>query len=188
MGSDSITSRPAAFLWTSAEPPARWRRRSIPKSIAIASTDKIIMPMPAILIFPAALAPVVSGFRALNDFHPQPLLRQPGIAHLDRTTGKWSRANARRAAHLTSGANALYIAGPQDFATIYGVNQVWKARTVGRVPAQTIAVVGDDQPGERRHPDFSRCSSASPRSGPTARCRWRIPHRRVCAAPDPSDN
>ena len=37
---------------------------------------------------PSALAPVVSGFRALNDFHPQPQVHHLGVAHLDRTTGK----------------------------------------------------------------------------------------------------
>jgi pro-kumamolisin-like protein len=42
-------------------------------------------------MIPAALANVVSGFRALNDFHPKPGLHKPGIARLDRDTGKWSR-------------------------------------------------------------------------------------------------
>ena len=37
---------------------------------------------------PSALAPVVSGFRALNDFHPRPHGRQPGSAHLDRNDGQ----------------------------------------------------------------------------------------------------
>ena len=43
---------------------------------------------------PAALAPMVSGFRALNDFHPHPMVGRLGVAHLDRTTGKWSRSSA----------------------------------------------------------------------------------------------
>ncbi len=89
---------------------------------------------------PTALASLVSGFRALNDFHPQSQMRKPGIAHWDRTTQKWSRANAQNS-HLTSSANGLYVTGPQDYATIYGVNQVWKQGIDGT--GQTIAVVGD---------------------------------------------
>jgi hypothetical protein len=55
--------------------------------------------------------------------------------------------------HLTSAANALYIAGPQDFAKIYGVDQVWQERVDARSWAplivgtgQTIGVVGETNP------------------------------------------
>lgn len=44
---------------------------------------------------PATLAPIVSGFRALNDFHPQPSVHHLGVAHLDRSTRGWSRSNGR---------------------------------------------------------------------------------------------
>jgi subtilase family serine protease len=102
-------------------------------------------------MIPAALAPIVSGFRSLNDIYPKPLSRKPGTARFDRSTGKWSSITP---GHLTigSGSNAAYIVGPQDFAQIYGINQVWQQslnsssgtqKLVGT--GQTIGVVGDVQ-------------------------------------------
>ena len=91
-------------------------------------------------LIPAALANVVSGFRALNDFHPKPMAHQPGIARLDRATGKWSRGAQ---GHFTTdyGAGTDYVVGPQDFAQIYDINQVWQQKIVGT--GQTIGVIGD---------------------------------------------
>jgi subtilase family serine protease len=142
---------------------------------------------------PTALAPVVSGFRALNDFHPQPLVRHPGMARLDRTTGKWSRS-AAESGHLTSTANALYIAGPQDFAKIYGVDQVWKEKVDARSWAppivgtgQTIGVVGENDLASADIQSF-RDEFGITALGPNGSVQMENPPSSVCAAPDPSDN
>jgi subtilase family serine protease len=100
-------------------------------------------------MIPAALAPVVSGFRALNNFHPKPLVQGLSVVRRDQATGKWTRLTG---GNLTtgSGANASYLVGPSDFAQIYGVKQVWQQsldtpsgpkNLVGT--GQTIGVAGD---------------------------------------------
>jgi subtilase family serine protease len=133
---------------------------------------------------PNVLAPVVSGFRALNDFHPRPPAAHAGTAHLDRKTGKWLRANGE-SSHLTSSANALYIAGPQDFATIYGVNQVWQEGVVGT--GQTIAVVGGTNLESADIQKF-RDEFGITALGPNGSVETENPPSTVCAAPDPSTN
>ncbi len=131
---------------------------------------------------PSTLAPVVSGFRALNDFRPRPRASQPGGAHLDRATGKWLRAEAG-SSHLTSTANALYIAGPQDLATIYGVNQVWKEGVIGT--GQTIGVVGSTTLESVDIQKF-RDEFGITALGPNGSVVTENPPSTVCAAPDPS--
>jgi len=142
---------------------------------------------------PAALASLVSGFRALNDFHPQPQLRRLGVGRFDRATGKWSRANAE-GSHLTSTANGLYIAGPQDFATIYSVNQVWKEgvdASSGSPPVvgtgQTIGVVGETNVASADIQSF-RDQFGITALGPNGSVEMENPPSSVCAAPDPSAN
>jgi subtilase family serine protease len=142
---------------------------------------------------PSALAPVVSGFRALNDFHPQPQVHHLGVAHLDRTTGRWTRSTAE-GSHLTSAANALYITGPQDYAKIYGVDQVWQERVDARSWAplivgtgQTIGVVGDTSLESADIQSF-RDSFGITALGPNGSVEMENPPASVCAAPDPSDN
>jgi subtilase family serine protease len=133
---------------------------------------------------PAALSSLVSGFRALNDFHPQAQLRKPGIAHWDRTTGKWSRANAQ-SSHLTSTANGLYVTGPQDYATIYGVNQVWKQGIDGT--GQTVAVVGDTDLASADIQSF-RDQFGITALGPNGSVQMENPPSTACPAPAPSFN
>jgi len=133
---------------------------------------------------PAALTSLVSGFRALNDFHPQAQLRKPSIAHWDRTTGKWSRANAQ-SSHLTSTANGLYVTGPQDYATIYGVNQVWKQGIDGT--GQTIAVVGDTDLAMADIQSF-RDQFGITALGPNGSVQMENPPSTACPAPAPSFN
>src|ERR1700677_2348239 len=142
---------------------------------------------------PATLAPVVSGFRALNDFHPHPMVGHLGGAHLDRTTGKWSRSSAE-SGHLTATANALYITGPQDYAKIYGVDQVWQERVDARPGAppivgtgQTIAVVGQTSLESADIQSF-RDSFGITALGPNGSVQMENPPASVCAAPDASDN
>jgi subtilase family serine protease len=127
---------------------------------------------------PTALAPLVSGFRSLNDFHPQSHARHLGTAHLDRTTGKWSP-------HLTASTNPLYIAGPQDFATIYGVNQVWQQGVTGT--GQTIAVVGESNLNSADIQTF-RDEFGITALGPNGSVEMENPPSTVCMAPNPSDN
>jgi subtilase family serine protease len=142
---------------------------------------------------PSALAPVVSGFRALNDFHPQPQVHHLGVTHLDRTTGRWTRSTAE-GSHLTSAANALYITGPQDYAKIYGVDQVWKEQVDAKSWAppvvgtgQTIGVVGQTNLEMADIQSF-RDSFGITALGPNGSVQMENPPATVCAAPDPSDN
>jgi subtilase family serine protease len=133
---------------------------------------------------PTALAPVVAGFRALNDFHPHPQVRHVGIAHLDHASKRWVRENPQ-GSHLTASANGLYIAGPQDFATIYGVNQVWKAGVLGT--GQTIGVVGESNIASADIQTF-RDQFGITALGPNGSVEMENPPATVCAAPNPSDN
>ena len=66
-------------------------------------------------LIPAALANVVSGFRALNDFHPKGVAHKPTVARLDRATGKWS--------HMAQG----------HFTTDYGAGKIGRASCRERV-------------------------------------------------------
>jgi subtilase family serine protease len=72
---------------------------------------------------PMALQPVVQGFAALHDFRP--------AAHLRR--------------HFSFGFQGFefYELGPQDFATIYNLNPLWKASSPIRGAGQTIVVLED---------------------------------------------
>lgn len=91
---------------------------------------------------PAALAPVVSGFRQLHDFGPAASLHQLGTFAHDPATGK-----AVKVAEAGAGADAIgkahanftqsaggsgsfanyYEVGPQDFYTIYNENKLLNA-------------------------------------------------------------
>ena len=142
------------------------------------------MPMPAIPTFPLpwpllspASAPSTTSIPGRQSVTPAPPI-------LDRTTGKWSRANAE-SSHLTSSANGLYIAGPQDFATIYGVNQVWKEGVEGT--GQTIGVVGETNLASADIQTF-RDQFGITALGPNGSVQMENPPSTVCAAPDPSDN
>jgi hypothetical protein len=144
---------------------------------------------------PIALSPVVSGFRALNNFHPHSQVRELGIAHFDPEAGQWSRANGV-GAHLTQapGTVPLYIAGPQDFATIYGINQVWKQHTGSSSSTplvigtgQTIGVVGESDLQSADIQSF-RDQFGVTALGPNGSVQMENPPSSVCAAPDPADN
>ncbi len=142
-------------------------------------------------MIPAALANVVSGFRALNDFHPKPMAHQPGIARLDRASGKWSRGAQ---AHFTTdyGAGTDYVIGPQDFAQIYDINQVWQQslnspsgaqKLVGT--GQTIGVIGDTDLAAGDITNF-RDQFGITALGPNGSVVVDHPPTTVCAAPDPT--
>ncbi len=142
-------------------------------------------------MIPAALANVVSGFRALNDFHPKPTAHQPGIARLDRATGKWSHGAQ---GHFTTdyGAGTDYVVGPQDFAQIYDINQVWQQslnspsgaqKLVGT--GQTIGVIGDTDLAAGDIQNF-RNQFGLTALGPNGSVVVDHPPTTVCAAPDPA--
>lgn len=142
---------------------------------------------------PADLFPLVSGFRALSDFHPQPHLRNLGTAHLDRAEKRWSKTTAE-GAHLTASVSPLYLAGPQDFAKIYGVDQVWKERVDARLSSppvrgkgQTIGVVGESNLDSADIQKF-RDEFGITALGPDGSVQMENPPASVCAAPDPVDN
>jgi subtilase family serine protease len=138
---------------------------------------------------PPELAPLVTGLRTLDDFHPRPHVHISGIAHLDRTSGKWAPQG-----HLTTAVNPFYIAGPQDFAHIYGVDQVWQ-ENVNPAPAsgkiigtgQTIAVVGESDVASADIQTF-RDEFGITALGPHGSVEMENPPGSACAAPDPSDN
>ena len=142
-------------------------------------------------MIPAALANVVSGFRALNNFHPKPMAHKPGSARFDRVTGKWSRVTQ---GHFTTdyGEGTDYVVGPQDFAQIYNIKQVWQQslnspsgpeKLVGT--GQTIAVIGDGDPAAAVIQSF-RDQFGITGLGPNGSVVIDHPPATVCAAPDPT--
>ena len=105
---------------------------------------------------PAALAPVVSGVKALHNFFPRPLHRMGGLASLNKDTGKWQRATPAAASNNpakpkpafsitvtgSGGSYPLEDVTPYDFATIYNVQPLWNASTPINGTGQVIAVAG----------------------------------------------
>ena len=71
-------SPPAAFLWTWAGTAGRVAQASHTEisRYRINGEDHYANASDPYIIL--ALAPIVSGFRSLNDFHPRPRLHQPG--------------------------------------------------------------------------------------------------------------
>ena len=145
---------------------------------------------------PPALASVVSGFRALNDFHPRAQVGHLGVARFDRSTGTWLRSNNAHP-RLTSPAGEdlpLYIAGPQDYATIYGIKQVWQEHAAADATSpllvgtgQTIGVVGESNLESADIQTF-RDQFGITALGPHGSVQMENPPASVCAAPDPADN
>ena len=91
---------------------------------------------------PAALAPVVAGFRQLHDFFPTPGVKDPGAFQTDLATGKTTRIlQPGETPDLTGSFNGseYYAVGPQDFYTIYDENPLLKAGVTGA--GVTIAVI-----------------------------------------------
>src|SRR3984957_7417919 len=133
-------------------------------------------------LIPAALANVVSGFRALNDFHPKGVAHKPTMARLDRATGKWAHM-ARRPFPTDYGAGTDYVVGPQDFAQIYNINQVWQQKIIGT--GQTIGVIGDTDLDAGDIQNF-RDQFGISALGPNGSVSVDDPPTSVCAAPNPS--
>ncbi len=99
---------------------------------------------------PAALAPAVTGVKALHNFFPRPLHHMGAQVSRDAATGKWKRNASTSGARPffginvpASNGNQAYLVedlAPYDFATIYNVLPLWSAGTDGT--GQTIAIAG----------------------------------------------
>ena len=113
---------------------------------------------------PAALAPVITGFRSLHNFLPKPTMRLVGVAKRDPKTGKLYAAKSGGQPSVSStllnkAANPLITynnnpycepddcewLGPQDFYTIYNESPLLTGRSCGGKACdgtgQTIAVI-----------------------------------------------
>jgi subtilase family serine protease len=111
---------------------------------------------------PAALAPVIAGFRSLHDFMPKPMLHMVGAAKRDAKTGKLypvkgseklpiNVANTRKSNSLITysgdpfcGDSSCEWLGPQDFYTIYNEKPLLTGTICGgpcNGAGQTIAVI-----------------------------------------------
>ena len=99
---------------------------------------------------PAALAPAVTGVKALHNFFPRPLHHMGSAVSRDAATGKWKRNASTSGARPLFGINVpasngyqayqVEDVGPYDFATIYNVLPLWSAGTDGT--GQKIAIAG----------------------------------------------
>jgi hypothetical protein len=106
---------------------------------------------------PAALAAVVSGIKALHDFHPHPLHRLGGQVVFDKKLSRWRRVETETDAGGKPGARTarplfgindpnaglLEDVTPYDFATIYNVLPAWNEGIDGA--GQTIAIAGTSE-------------------------------------------
>jgi subtilase family serine protease len=93
------------------------------------------------LHIPAALAPVVVGFASLNDFRPEPLIRNVTSVKKDRATGRWTPVGPQPAYSFTNSLGSFEDVGPLDFGTIYNVTPLWTAGNPITGAGQTIVVV-----------------------------------------------
>jgi len=93
---------------------------------------------------PAALAPVVAGVRALNDFPPKRFSHVAGVVSRNKSDGQMASAQPMFTLGGNCGVQAhCYGVGPYDFATIYDVANSWNAATPIDGTGQTIAIVGE---------------------------------------------
>lgn len=94
-------------------------------------------------LVPAALAPVIAGFRSLNDFRLKPLHEDAGVAKRNAQTGEWEKVSGPLSVpDLTFFYNKqLFYLGPQDFYTIYNENPLFNATPPIDGHGVTIAVI-----------------------------------------------
>ncbi len=99
---------------------------------------------------PAALAPVIAGFRSLHNFFPQPTVHVAGPIRRDAKTHSWQPVlgNGRESGGngsplLTFSADGFkwLAVGPQDFYTIYNESPLLKASKPINGAGQTLAVI-----------------------------------------------
>ncbi len=108
---------------------------------------------------PMALAPVIMGFRSLNNFFPKPLVHVVGPIQRDSKTGKWQVLTANKNAAekqpqtkgkgvsplitLTGTQGTFWAVGPQDFYTIYNETPLLTSSKPINGAGQTMAIVQD---------------------------------------------
>ena len=93
---------------------------------------------------PAALAPVIAGFRQLHDWHAKPMHRTAGVFQRDKQTGAWRKVSGPQSApELTDLDDSYYVVGPQDWYTIYNANPLYQAGITGA--GTTIAVLEETE-------------------------------------------
>ncbi len=93
---------------------------------------------------PAALAPVVAGFRSLNDFRLKTLHHDAGVARHNMKTGEWEKVSGPLSVPdltFTYGGNQYFYVSPQDFYTIYNENPLFSASPKIDGHGVTIAVI-----------------------------------------------
>lgn len=92
---------------------------------------------------PAALAPVVSGFASLNDFHPQTHARVLGTASFDPKTGQSTPNSANWTYGNSAGVN--FVLAPADFGVEYDIpNAALNSKFAGTTldgTGQSIAIL-----------------------------------------------
>ena len=104
---------------------------------------------------PAALAPVVTGIKALHNFFPRPQHVLGSKVSFDPESGAWRKATDNESARadmlhanpqfgitIGTGTSSYQIedVAPYDFATIYNVLPAWNQKIDGS--GQTIAIAG----------------------------------------------
>ncbi len=85
---------------------------------------------------PEALAGIVRGVSALNDFRPRPSLRVVGPAHIDPATRQISPDF-----NLTGQGGPFYAVAPEDFVTQYDLAPLYAAGINGG--GKTIGIIND---------------------------------------------
>jgi hypothetical protein len=105
---------------------------------------------------PAALVPVITGFRSLNDFFSHSNMRTVGPVQRDSTTGTWHllsntnhvpfllRPNSQKSNPLDTfslGGQSYYAIGPQDLYTIYNETPLLTGSTPINGAGETLAVI-----------------------------------------------
>ena len=91
---------------------------------------------------PTALAPVVAGIRSLHNFYPKPDVRPRGESSRRPNFTFGNVINGTSESCDIAGASTnCYTVGPNDFATIYNVQEAWNNNIDGA--GETIAIVAD---------------------------------------------
>jgi subtilase family serine protease len=95
---------------------------------------------------PAALAPVVAGFRQLHDWRAKPLYHPAGAFQRDSQTGSWQKVSGPASSPeftFSYDKSTYYAVGPQDWYTIYNSRPLYAAGTTGA--GTTIAVLEETE-------------------------------------------
>ena len=93
---------------------------------------------------PAALGPMIGGFRSLHDFRLRPLHHDAGVAKHNMTTGAWEKASGPASVPeltFTYGSEQFFFISPQDFYTIYNENPLLMGTPAIDGHGVTIAVI-----------------------------------------------